>query len=107
MARILLIDADPGHASSRTLELQRRGHLVTKGSPRGVPGELVKLLTQSEIALVNVTADQQVDWDLLREVCEAASTVNPPPSVVAVSSVYRGPSARLRAQRLGAALVYA
>ena len=106
MARIFLIDGDPAHATDVTLALQRHNHRVTTISPEEVCDALVTTLAQVEIVLVNVTADGQRDWDLLRDVCDLVAMTNLGPQILAVSTVYRGPTARLRAEKLGGRLIY-
>jgi len=106
MARILLIDTNQFHANRLTAELQHHNHRVAAASPEEIRGDLTRILPQFDVVVVNVTADRQSAWDLLANICQGAAWLDSGPRVLAVSSVYRGPEARLRAERSGARLVY-
>jgi hypothetical protein len=106
MARIFLIDGDSVHATDLTAVLQRHSHRVVAMSPEEARHDLATILDEAEIVVVNVTTDSQRDWDLLRDVCHLAAMFNFGPQILAVSRTYRGPTARLRAEKLGGRLIY-
>jgi len=121
MARILIIDADHGHAANLAAELRRRFHSVTLLSPvasqrnqQGIAAmssdiarnDLFTAVSEAEIVVVNMTTDSRGEWDLLRDICQTAGSINFGPPVLAFSHVNRGASARLRAKHVGARLIY-
>lgn len=106
MARVLVIDPVERHAAALTLTLRQHHHAVTEMAFPELPADLERVVTCFDILIVNLTMNRVEDWDLLRRVCQCNLMNRSAPKVLAVSTTYRGPEPRLRAERLGSRWIY-
>jgi hypothetical protein len=106
MARVLLIDREGRFEPHVIMKLRTHGHDVIPSSREEIGCNPLAILAAIDIVVVNITGNTEIDWDLLRNICQIASILNPGPQVLSISHVYRGPTMRLRAERLGSAFIY-
>ncbi len=103
---ILLLDSVDEHAARIRQVCESRHHEVIVHTANISGVDLDRLVPSVDVVAVNMTLDRPSDWRLLARVCGMRSPASMRPGVLSLSSVYRGPEPRLRAERLGSRFVY-
>lgn len=106
MASVLVLDGAERFVETLPRFLASHGHHPVRVFTMLAPALDCLRSEPIDVVVLDVSADQPTDWDMLDSLRTAAQTTNPAARMICVSDKYRGAALRLVVEDRGARLVY-